>query len=99
MPLLPTIPTTGRSWRTIVSNSRPEKPKAPSPNRQTTWRSGNAFLAPIAWPGPAAEAAVWARVHPAARLVGVDHAAGVGDEVAAVADHDRVAVEHLVELA
>ncbi len=44
------------------------------------------------------EAAVRARVHPAARLVGLDHAAGERDEVAAVADHDRVAVEHLVEL-
>ena len=35
---------------------------------------------------PAAEAAERAGVQPAARLVGVDDAAGVGDEVAAVAD-------------
>ena len=48
--------------------------------------------------GPGAEAAERPRVHPAARLVGVDEAAGVGDEVAAVADHDRVAVEHLAQL-
>ena len=47
---------------------------------------------------PAAEAAERARVQPAARLVGLDRAAGVGGEVAAVADHDRVAVEHLAEL-
>ena len=45
------------------------------------------------------EAAVRARVHPATRLVGLDHSARVGDEVATVADHDRVAVDHLLELA
>ena len=45
-----------------------------------------------------AQAAERARVHPAAGLVGVDHAAGVGDEVAAVADHHGVAVEHLAQL-
>ena len=76
----------------------PAKPKAPSPSSRQTWRSGWASLAPIAWPGPGAEAAERARVHPAARLVGVDEAAGVGDEVAAVADDDRVAVEHLAQL-
>ena len=48
--------------------------------------------------GAGAEAAERARVHPAARLVGLDEAARVGDEVAAVADHDRVAVEHLAQL-
>ena len=48
--------------------------------------------------GPGAEAAEGAGVHPAARLVGVDVAAGVADEVAAVADHDRVAVENLRQL-
>ena len=37
-------------------------------------------------------------IEPAARLVGVDEAAGVGDEVPAVADHDRVTVEELVQL-
>ena len=95
MPLLPITPTTPRPWRAIVSNSMPAKPKAPSPSSRQTWRSGWATLAPIAWPGPGAEAAERARVHPAARLVGLDVAAGVGDEVAAVADHDRVAVEHL----
>ena len=87
-----------RPWRAIVSNSMPAKPKAPSPSSRQTWRSGWATLAPIAWPGPGAEAAEGPGVHPAARLVGVDEAAGVGDEVAAVADHDRVAVEHLAEL-
>ena len=48
--------------------------------------------------GAGAEAAVGAGVHPRAGLVGLYIAAGVGDEVAAVADHDRVAVEDLVEL-
>ena len=35
------------------------------------------------------EAAVGPGVHPAAGLVGLDHPARIGDEVAAVADHDR----------
>ena len=48
--------------------------------------------------GAGAEAAERPRVEPAAGLVAVDDAARVGDEVAAVADHDRVAVEHLGEL-
>src|SRR3954454_23752692 len=48
--------------------------------------------------GAGAEAAVGARVHPAAGFVGVDHPARVGDEVAPVADHDRVAVEYLLQL-
>ena len=46
--------------------------------------------------GPRAEAAKRARVEPAARLIGVDHLSGEGDEVAAVADHDRVTVKELV---
>src|SRR5437773_1012518 len=45
-----------------------------------------------------AEAAVWARVHPRARLVAVDHAPRIGDEVAAVADHDRATLQHLLQL-
>ena len=48
--------------------------------------------------GSGAEAAERARVHPAARLEGIDEAPGIGDEVPAVADHDRVAVEHLAQL-
>ena len=47
---------------------------------------------------PRAEAAERPRVEPAPGLVAVDHAAGVGDVVPAVADHDRVAVEHRAEL-
>src|SRR4051794_27814056 len=50
----------------------------------------------LAWTG--AEAAEWTRIHPATRLVGIDEAAGVGDEVAAVADDDRVALEHFTQL-
>ncbi len=53
MPLLPMIPTTGRLWRAMVSNSMPLKPKAPSPSSRQIWRSGWAIAAPIAWPGPA----------------------------------------------
>ena len=45
--------------------------------------------------GAGAEAAEGPGVHPRPRLVGRDDLARVGDEVAAVADHDRVAVEHL----
>ncbi len=48
--------------------------------------------------GPGAEAAIGARVHPAAGLVAVDHAPGERHEVAAVADHHGVAVEHLRQL-
>src|SRR3954449_8190900 len=49
-------------------------------------------------PRPGAETAERAGVHPTAGLVGLDVAAGIGDEVAAVADDDRVAVEDLVQL-
>src|SRR5215213_6875539 len=46
-----------------------------------------------------AEAAIGARVHPATGLVGLDHASGERDEVAPVADHHGVAVQHLGKLA
>src|SRR2546427_1330596 len=46
-----------------------------------------------------AEAAVGTGIHPAAGLVRVDELAGVGDEVAAVTDHDRVAIEARDQLA
>src|SRR5918995_5376511 len=49
-------------------------------------------------PRARAETAVGPGVHPASRLVGLDHATGVGDEVAAVADHDRVAIQDLAKL-
>ena len=45
MPLLPITPTTFTPWRASVSNSIPEKPKAPSPSSSTTWRSGRASFA------------------------------------------------------
>src|SRR3954465_12665487 len=112
MPLLPITPTTGTPCRTSVSNSMPAKPNAPSPSSRQTWRSGCASFAAKAKPGPeprqpdgpgsiqqpGSEGAARPRVQPGARLVGVDHAPGVGDEVPAVADHDRVAVEHLLQL-
>src|SRR5262249_54376595 len=44
------------------------------------------------------QAAVGAGVHPGARLPGLPDAAGEADEVAAVADHDRIAVEEVAEL-
>src|SRR6476620_9590980 len=50
----------------------------------------------LAW--ARAQAAERPRVHPAARLIGVDEAPRVGDEVAAVADDDRVAVQYFAEL-
>ena len=99
MPLLPITPTTPTPWRASVSNSIPEKPNAPSPSRSTTCRPGMGELGGQRVARPAAEAAVRPGVQPAAGRVRVDDAAGVGHEVAAVADDDRVAVEHLGELA
>src|SRR5205085_1050651 len=49
--------------------------------------------------GTRPEAAVWPRIKPTAGLVGVDDPPGERDEVTAVADHDRVAREHLRQLA
>jgi hypothetical protein len=49
--------------------------------------------------GAGAQAAEGAGVKPAPGLVGVDHPARVGDEVPPVADHDRVAVQDLAQLA
>src|SRR5215813_8133506 len=55
-------------------------------------------LGPYRLSGAGAQAAERARVHPAARLEGLDEAARIGDEVAAVADHDRVTVENFPQL-
>src|SRR4029450_4745630 len=49
--------------------------------------------------GAGAEAAVGPWIHPGARLPGLPDPAREADEVAAVADHDRVAVEEVAELA
>ena len=98
MPLLPMTPTTFTPWRASVSNSMPLKPNAPSPSEQDDLAVGVRELGGERVAGAGAQAAERARVQPAARLVGVDDAPGVGDEVAAVADDDRVAVEHLAEL-
>ncbi len=48
--------------------------------------------------GPGSQTAKGTRIHPAAGLIGIDEAPGVGDKVTAVADHDRVTVEHLRQL-
>ena len=93
------IPTTGRSWRIIVSNSRPREAEGAVAEQADDLAVGEGGLGADRLARAGAEAAVGAGVHPAAGLVGVDDAAGVRDEVAAVADHDRVAVEHLGELA
>ena len=92
------MPTTGTPWRTSVSHSMPLKPNAPSPSSSTTWLPGRASAAPERLPRARAQAAERPGVEPAARRVGVDDAPRVGHEVAAVADDDRVAVEHLRQL-
>src|SRR4029079_18185720 len=48
--------------------------------------------------GPGSETTVRPRIEKGARKVRVDVLAGVGDEVAAVADDDRVAIEHRSQL-
>src|SRR3954465_2128222 len=50
----------------------------------------------LARAGP--EATEGTGVHPASRLIGVDEATGVGDEIAAIADDDRVTLEHFAQL-
>ena len=74
-------------------------PAAPSPSSSTTCEEGRAIRAPIAAPSAGAEAAVRARVEPAAGALGLDELAGEGHEVAAVADHDRVVGEPGEQLA
>src|SRR2546421_675311 len=44
MPLLPTMATTGASWRTSVSKSMSENPAAPSPSMRNTCRSGRPWV-------------------------------------------------------
>src|SRR6188472_4819454 len=55
-------------------------------------------LGPNRLAGTGAEAAERSRVHPAAGLEGLDEAARIGDEVAAVTDDDRVALQHFAQL-
>ena len=98
MPLFPTIITTGSRCRTSESTSISEKPAAPSPSSTTTCRSGCTVLRRDRIAHPAAETAVRAGVEPGAGLVDLDVLAGVRHEVAAVADDDRVGVEHLAQL-
>src|SRR3954451_11227640 len=50
----------------------------------------------LAGAGP--EAAIGPRVHPGSGLPGLPDPAGEADEVAAVADHDRITVEEVAEL-
>ena len=98
MPLLPITPTTGTPWRTKRVELQPREAEGAVAEQQADLALGVRELRGQRVAGPGAEAAVRPRVHPAARLVGLDHAPGVRDEVAAVADHDRVAVEHLAQL-
>ncbi len=49
---LPTTETTGRSKRTKVSNSKPLRPKVPSPLTIRTFFSGKAVFTAIAKPVP-----------------------------------------------
>src|ERR1044072_13770 len=48
--------------------------------------------------GPGTETAVRSRIHPASRLVRVDHLPGIGDEVPPVPNHDCVSFENVLEL-
>ena len=95
MPLLPITPTTFTPWRASVSNSMPREAERAVAEQQHDLAIGMRELRRQRIAGARAQAAERPRVKPAAGLVAVDHAARVGDEVAAVADHDRVAVEHL----
>ena len=99
MPLLPTIATTSTPCRTSASKSPSAKPIAPSPSSSTTCRSGCASRGRERVARAHAEAAVRPGIEERARLVAVDELARVRHEVAAVADHDRVAVEPLAQLA
>ena len=81
-----------------MSNSRPREAEGAVAEQADDLAVGVGDLGADRLARAGAETAVGAGVHPAAGLVGIDDAAGVGDEVAAVADHDRVAVEHLGEL-
>ena len=50
-------------------------------------------------PQAGAQTAVGAGIQPVARQVGVHEPPGVGHEVAAVADHHRISIQHLAQLA
>src|SRR3954465_12080554 len=76
----------------------PGEPEGPVARQQAALLVGPGELRGQRVAGPGAQAPVRARVQPAAGRVGVDDAAGVRDEVPAVADDHGVAVEHLAEL-
>src|SRR4051812_38730880 len=98
MPLLPITATTSTPWRASVSNSMPLKPNAPSPTSRTTWRRGVRELGGERVARAAPQTAERPGVEPAAGRVRVHDAARERDEVSAVADDDRVAVEHAAQL-
>ena len=72
---------------------------APSPEQQHDLPVGMGDARRDRVPHAGAEAAVGTGVEPAPRLIRVHQLAGVGHEVTPVADDDRVAVEHLAQLA
>ena len=99
MPLLPITATTGD----VVAGERvevhPREAEGAVAEQQHDLALGVGELGRECVAGAGPEASVRPGIKPAAGLVRVDHAAGVGDEVAAVADHDRIAVEQLRQLA
>jgi len=89
--------TTFTPWRASVSNSIPRsQTRVAHQQHHLTLRVRQLRRQRIA--RPRAQAAKRARVEPAARLVAVHHAPRIRNEVAAVADHDRVAVERRTQL-
>ena len=98
MPLLPITPTTFDAVARERVELHPREAEGAVAEQQHDLALGVRELRRERVAGARPQAAERARVQPAARLVGVDRAAGEGDEVAAVADDDRVAVEQRVEL-
>ena len=99
MPLLPMTPTTADAVARERVELHPREAERAVAEQQHDLALGMGELRRQRVAGPRPEAAERPRVQPAAGREGLDHAPGVGDEVAAVADDDRVAVEQRAELA
>ena len=73
-------------------------PNEPSPYRQTTSLSGCASLAAMANPVPTPSEPKRARIHPLAGIPRTHRLGRNGDDIAAIADVDRVLTQELVDL-